>query len=190
MIDISATNRGSKRIESDAYFTPVPVVTKFLKAYDLNMNDLNIFEPSSGSGNICKAIRELYPTAHIVANELRAEENDALSKYADSIHNLDFLKMNGQGLKFDVVISNPPFTYAKEFLEKCFEIFDKNTIIIMLLRTAFLESKSRYNFWQKHPVNGLYVLSQRPSFDGKGTDSCSYSWFVWDRTDKQTIRVI
>ena len=75
--------------------------------------------------------------------------------------------------------------------QKCFEIADKDTVIIMLLRTAFLESKKRYDFWQKHPVSKLYVLSQRPSFTGKGTDATSYSWFVWDnRTNKQEIKVI
>ena len=60
----------------------------------------------------------------------------------------------------------------------------------MLLRTAFLESKKRYDFWQRHPVSKLYVLSQRPSFTGKGTDATSYSWFIWDNSDKQEIKVI
>ena len=92
--------------------------------------------------------------------------------------------------KFDYIIGNPPYSLAQEFLEKCFEIAYENTKIIMLLRTNFLESKKRYDFWQKHPVNGLYVLSKRPSFTGKGTDATSYSWFVWDGTDKQTIKII
>lgn len=77
-----------------------------------------------------------------------------------------------------------------EFITHCFEISDKNTDIIMLLRTSFLESKKRYNFWQQHPVNGLYVLSQRPSFTGKGTDATSYSFFVWNNSGKQEIKVI
>jgi hypothetical protein len=77
-----------------------------------------------------------------------------------------------------------------EFIEHCFEIGDKDTEIIILLRTAFLESKKRYEFWQKHKLNGLYVLSQRPSFTGKGTDATSYSFFVWNNSDKQDIKVI
>lgn len=92
--------------------------------------------------------------------------------------------------KFDYIIGNPPYSLAQEFLEKCFEVASENTKIIMLLRTNFLESKKRYDFWQKHHVNGLYVLSKRPSFTGKGTDATSYSWFVWDGTDKQTIKII
>jgi hypothetical protein len=79
---------------------------------------------------------------------------------------------------------------AIEFLNHCFEIANKDTEIIMLLRTAFLESKKRYEFWQKHPVNGLYVLSQRPSFTGHGTDATSYSFFIWNNSNKQEIKVI
>ena len=61
----------------------------------------------------------------------------------------------------------------------------------MLLRTAFLESQKRYDFWQQHPVNKLYVLSKRPSFLQNGkSDATSYSWFIWDNSDKQEIKVI
>ena len=93
--------------------------------------------------------------------------------------------------KYDVIIGNPPYTYAREFIEKCLSLLSDNGKLIFLLRTAFLESKSRYQFWQDNPLSGLYVLSKRPSFTGKGTDATSYSWFVWDKsTDKQEIRVI
>ena len=125
----------------------------------------------------------------ITSLELREEEADTLKVISDKVIIGDFLKFQ-TGEKFDYIIGNPPYSLAQEFLEKCFEIASENTKIIMLLRTNFLESKKRYEFWQKHPVNGLYVLSKRPSFTGKGTDATSYSWFVWDGTDKQTIKVI
>ena len=64
-------------------------------------------------------------------------------------------------------------------------------VLIFLLRTAFLESKSRYSFWQNNPLTALYTLSKRPSFTGKGTDATSYSWFIWDNsTINQYIKVI
>lgn len=70
-------------------------------------------------------------------------------------------------------------------------MLNENGKLIFLLRTAFLESKSRYDFWQENPLSGLYVMSKRPSFTGNGTDATSYSWFVWDKsTNKQEIKVI
>lgn len=125
----------------------------------------------------------------ITALEIRKEEYENLSKYADEVIIGDFLKWEPDK-KYKTIIGNPPYTYALEFLEKCFEIADSDTEIIMLLRTAFLESQKRYEFWQKHPVNKLYVMSKRPSFTGKGTDATSYSWFIWDGSDRQEIKVI
>jgi len=93
-------------------------------------------------------------------------------------------------MKYKTIITNPPYSIAQEFIEKCFKIADQNTEIIMLLRLAFLESKKRYEFWQKHPVSELYVLSKRPSFTGGGTDATAYAWFVWKNTKEQKIKVI
>lgn len=112
-----------------------------------------------------------------------------MSEYTNEVVIGDFLEWQPDK-KYKTIIGNPPYSLALEFLEKCFEIADPDTEIIMLLRTAFLESQKRYEFWQKHPVNKLYVLSKRPSFTGKGTDATSYSWFIWDGSDKQEIKVI
>lgn len=185
---MSATNRGAERKPHDFYATPVDVVKNFLNGY--NLPEGNILEPSAGNGNIIKAIRETGFSNNITAVELREEEVSNLNEIANEVIIGDFFKYVPTK-EFSVIIGNPPYTYAKEFIDKCFEISNENTVIIMLLRTAFLESKSRFNFWQQHPLNELHVLSKRPSFTGKGTDATSYSWFVWDnRNSSQAIRVI
>lgn len=92
--------------------------------------------------------------------------------------------------KYKTIITNPPYSLAMEFILKSFELVEPDGEVIMLLRLAFLESKKRYDFWQKHPVNKLYILSERPSFTGKGTDATAYGWFVWDNSGKQEIKVI
>lgn len=102
----------------------------------------------------------------------------------------DFLELDIDK-KYDVIIGNPPYSLAKEFVEKSLNCLKDDGVLIFLLRTAFLESKSRYEFWQKNPLSGLYTLSKRPSFINGRTDACSYSWFVWDKSDKnQIIKVI
>jgi hypothetical protein len=187
---MSATNRGSKRIESDNYATPMKTINRFLN-YWYTLNDKSILEPSAGCGNICKAIKDRYPNSHIVANEIRKEENENLLQCADRIYNLDFLKFKDSSLDFDLIIGNPPFSLAQEFLEKCFEIASDKTDIVMLLRLAFLESRKRYNFWQKHPVSKLYVLSERPSFINGKTDATAYAFYIWTkRYNEQGIYVI
>lgn len=187
---MSATNRGTKRKPYDFYATPIDCVENFINNYGIDRIKGNILEPSAGNGNIIQALRRKKIQGTITALELRDEERDNLTQISDKVIIDNFLEWEADK-DYDIIIGNPPYTYAREFIEKCFKIANENTVIIMLLRTAFLESKSRYEFWQQHPLSGLYTLSKRPSFTGKGSDATSYSWFIWDnRTDKQEIKVI
>ena len=187
---MGATGRGTERKPYDFYATPIDCVENFINNYGIDRIKGNILEPSAGNGNVIQALRQKKVQGIITALELRDEEIDSLTRISDKVIIDNFLEWEADK-DYDVIIGNPPYTYAREFIEKCFKIANENTVIIMLLRTAFLESKSRYEFWQQYPLSGLYTLSKRPSFTGKGSDATSYSWFIWDnRTDKQEIKVI
>jgi len=193
---MSATNRGIKRNDSDFYITPDKTIKNFLNNYyELNFP---LLDPCAGNGAFPKVIRESGYTNHtITCVESRKEEYNNLLQYTDKneIHIADFLTWN-HSHAFQTIISNPPFSLAEEFIKKCFEISRDNTEIIMLLRLAFLESQKRYDFWQQYPVNELYVLSDRPSFTGHGTDATAYGFFVWKKDfklgerNRQLIKVI
>ena len=77
----------------------------------------------------------------------------------------DFLSMD-LGKKYDLIIGNPPFNQAIEFVEKCLGLLKPGGRLIFLLRTAFMESDQRFEFWQQedHQLAGLYTLHKRPSF--------------------------
>jgi hypothetical protein len=184
---LSATNRGTKRVDADFYPTPISVIQNFLKHHQIKEG--TILEPCAGNGNFIKALREYGYDNHIIANELRDHEINNLSESgANEIHTYNFLE-NKISTYPTTIITNPPYSLAEEFVKKCKEQFPEAEII-MLLRLAFLESKKRFHFWEQHPVNKLYILSQRPSFTGKGTDATAYAWFVWNNSNKQSIKVI
>lgn len=81
----------------------------------------------------------------------------------------------------DIIITNPPFKLALEFLEKSLAEAD---VCIYLLRLGFLESKKRREFHKRNPPNHLIVLSERPSFVAGGTDKTAYAWYVYDPNNK------
>ncbi|WP_440671190.1 hypothetical protein [Bacillus subtilis] len=185
---MSATNRGAKRIESDFYPTPVKTIENFLNNYELHEG--TILEPCAGNGNFIKVLRKLGYKNKIVANEIRVEENDnLLYSGADYIYNVDFLNERMPEHNITTIITNPPFNLAREFVTRCKELYPEAEII-MLLRTAFLESRVRYDFWQNNKVNKLYTLSSRPKFVNGKTDATSYSFFIWNNTKDQEIKVI
>lgn len=189
---MSATNRGAKRNEADFYATPLETVYTLLDNYDgINPGDV-ILEPSAGNGNIIQALRKRGYKNHIDAVELRQDEYGNLLNYADQVLIYDYLNPLVEGQKYDVIIGNPPYSLAQEFIDKSLKLLKPGGRLIFLLRTNFLESKKRFAWWQDKIPTGLYVLSKRPSFTGKGTDATSYSWFIWERREgvKQTLKVI
>lgn len=180
---MSATNRGAKRVDSDFYATPESVVRNFLKHHHLQKGD--VLECTAGNGNISKIIKEIYPKMKLDAVELREGEKESLEEIADKVFISDFLEWKpNKNKKYRTIITNPPYSIAQEVIERCFEIADEETEIIMLLRVNFLGSQKRFDFWQKHPLSSLYVMSKRPSFTGKGTDATEYAWFVWNGEPK------
>jgi len=95
----------------------------------------------------------------------------------------DFLSLDKEKFqRYDVIIGNPPYSLAKEFIDKSLELLAPGGRLIFLLRTNFLESAKRFAWWQDTLPNRLYVLHKRPSFTGKGTDATSYSWFIWEKS--------
>ena len=187
---MSATNRGGQRRPSDFYPTPFETLKSLLDNYDFSSYGLRVLEPSAGNGNVCKMYKQYYPKARITAIELDEGFSVPLQGVADSCYFGNFLT-DFKFPKYDVIIGNPPFSLAQEFVEKSLTLLDDNGVLVFLLRTSFLESKKRHNFWQKNLPSGLLVLSDRPSFTGKGTDAASYAWFIWEKNkDTQFIRVI
>lgn len=187
---MSATNRGAERKPYDFYATPVEVIEKLLDNIDLELYGNKVLEPGAGNGNIVKALKNRYPNKQIISLEIRESEEHNLINISDDVIIGDYLNVDLNN-KYDIIIGNPPYSNAIEFINKSIELLNEDGILIFLLRTAFLESKSRFEFWQENTLSRLYTLSRRPSFTGKGTDSASYSWFIWDKTtNRQYIKII
>ena len=183
---MSATNRGAVRRESDFYATPLESVYSFLDAYDGIKPSDKILEPSAGNGAILHALASRGYKNRVTAVEIRPEEI-GLYFFTNDVRYGDFLDMDFEE-RFDVIIGNPPYSLAQEFIDKALSILNPGGRLIFLLRTNFLESEKRFKWWQDKTPRGLYTLHKRPSFTGKGTDATSYSWFVWELSDRQTDR--
>lgn len=89
----------------------------------------------------------------------------------------DFLSWKPE--KFDIIVTNPPYSLKDKFLERCFEL--GNPFCLLLPLTA-LESEKRQKLFRKHGIQ-LIIPNKRFNFEtpsGKGSGSwfCS-AWFTW-----------
>lgn len=93
------------------YFSSTPVVAKRALELIQHHDIKNILEPSAGTGTLCKAARELFPSAKIQAVEFDEYRARHLVSLGFQVHQGDFIAWAeaNAGLKFDLIIMNPPF---------------------------------------------------------------------------------
>jgi len=68
------------------------------------------------------------------------------------------------------VVTNPPYSLAEEFARGA-RVLCPRAELLFLLRIAFLASAQRLALWRDIGAPDVYVLPNRPSFTGNGTDS-------------------
>lgn len=179
---MSATGRGATRKAHDLYSTPRWAVDRLLERVDLPGG--RWLEPCAGEGRIIQAVNEtervdISWTAIEIMPECRARLDGATE--AGTVHIGDFLKLNAGGPKYAVAITNPPYFHAKQFVQRCQQIA---SVTVMLLRVNFFASEKRHE-WLSADMPDLYVLPNRPSFTGQGTDATEYCWAVWEPAAKR-----
>lgn len=55
------------------------------------------------------------------------------------------------------ILTNPPYKYAKEFIEHAMTIIPNGRKVFMFLKLQFLEGKARGELFKKYPPRYVYV---------------------------------
>lgn len=180
---MSSTNRGGKRSEVDAYPTPAWAIKRFIEVAELPGG--RWLEPCAGDGAVLRATDGLRSDIEWEAWELRDEAEKVLRKHTAVVKIGDCLELP-VGERFDVAITNPPFSIAQLVLERMLKI---SRHVVLLLRLNYLGSEERVAFLRDN-MPDVNVLPNRPIFGpnrkGKlGTDSIEYAWMTWDADNPQ-----
>lgn len=159
----------TEREINDFYATPPEAVVKLLERESF---DPYIWEPACGAGHISKVLEEYGYTVY---------SSDLVDRgYGKG--GIDFLATT-DGWRGSI-ITNPPYSLAKEFVEKALEIVPAGNKVAMLLKLTFLEGIQRREMFKKYPPHKVYVFSHRincgKNGNFNGTQSAvAYAWFVW-----------
>jgi len=141
-----ATNNW-EREKNDYYATPPEDTRYFLKNY-FDISKFNkVLEPACGEGHMSNVLKEF--NNNIISYDLIDR------KYQDEVVN--FLEDDIKG-NFDLVITNPPFSNAIEFVEKGLEVSDT---VVILAKIQLLEGISRSNKMVDMPLKYIYGSSSR-----------------------------
>lgn len=104
--------------------------------------------------------------------------------------NREFYKSNFQMNRgYNLIISNPPFAVAPEFVEHGMKFLARDhSAVIMLQRLNWLGSKKRTGFWGGKKLAHIFVESKKISFkkskkSSAKNDSIEYGHFVFVNSD-------
>lgn len=167
---IGASNHSlTDRVENDFYATPPEAVKMLLEREKFN-NDIG--EPACGMGHISRVLE---------LNGYNVWSTDLVDR-GYGTGGFDFLKCANNNLNTDI-ITNPPYRYAQEFVEKSMDVISDGHKVAMFLKLTFLEGKNRRHMFEKYPPKVVYVSTSRLTCGRNGTEwlpSCiCYAWFVW-----------
>lgn len=158
----------------DRYDTPAWCVDRLLEAIALPVGFW--LEPSCGSGSIVEAVVANPGYVYREGATWTLLDLEPRGKMVVRAEAADFLTWKApERRRYRVAIGNPPYRHAFGFVRRCHELAD---VTVMLLRLSFLASSTRARWLRRHPPD-VYVLPNRPSFTGGGTDSTDYGWFAW-----------
>lgn len=172
----ASSHSDHERQEHDYYATDPKSVEAILGIESFSDT---IWEPACGEGHISKTLIEHGKS--VLSTDL------IYRGYGTG--GIDFLDSNDTWN--GDIITNPPYKYAQEFIEKSIESIEKSPVsdlkIAVLLKLTFLEGQKRKLFFKKHPPKIVYVFSQRQKcalngdFKDMGSSAVCYAWFIWQK---------
>ena len=173
---LGASNHTDKEREQDDFYATEPKAIDVL--CEVEKFDGQIWECACGEGHLSERLKE---------HGYDVISSDLIDR-GYGTGGIDFLKINEQ---FNGnIITNPPYKYAKEFIEKALEIIPEGKKVAMFLKVQFLEGKARKAMFEKYPPKVVHVSSSRllcaknAKFDDMiagGGSAVAYCWYIWEK---------
>lgn len=188
-VTLGATNHCEhERENNDFYATDPKALEIFLEKIRKDGIQLHnkIWECACGQGHL----------SEILKNKGYNVTSSDLINRGYGTYGIDFLKMTNQWN--GDILTNPPYKYAKEFVEKAMELIYNGSYLVLFLKIQFLEGQARQKLFKKYPPKYIYVNSSRQicyingDMSKKMSSATCYCWYIWEKgfSGEPTIRWI
>lgn len=179
------------RVDNDFYATDPKAVMALCHTHILFGRE--VLEPCVGQGHIAKTLLKYDPNINITAIDLvdRGYPNTVVT---------DFLTWKPP-YEYSAIVTNPPYSLAKEFVEKGMECLCEGGYMCMFLKIQFLEGAKRKELFDKYPPKYIYVFRNRmptwnngqpkdPTTGKKWATTMCHAWFIWEKgsTSEPVVR--
>ena len=173
-VTLGASNHVEEEREENDYYATQPLAVE--KLLEIEIFSTNIWECACGEGHISKVLEN---RGHVVRS------TDLIDRgYGES--GVDFLKQTN-GFDGDI-ITNPPYKYAQEFIERALYLIPEKRKVAMFLKLQFLEGKGRKSLFLLDPPHTVWVSSSRLACAKNGdfkrsglSGAVAYAWFIWEK---------
>lgn len=172
---IGASNHTQEQREVNDYYATDPEAVEILLQHETFSP--YIWEPACGEGHISEVLKKA---------GYKVRSSDLINRNYEGAEVLDFLQASPDKMASDIV-TNPPYKYAKEFVEQALNISMDSTKIAMLLKLTFLEGQARWKLFEKNPPKRVLVFSKRTvcakngDFKKQSSGALAYAWFIWEK---------
>ncbi len=174
---LGASNHTDKERQLEDYYATDPKAAELL--LKLETFAPKIWECACGEGHLSKVFEK---------SGYSVKSTDLMDRGFGK-NGVDFLSIDNLEWDGDI-ITNPPYKYAQEFIEKALKIIPKGNKVAMFLKIQFLEGKARKTLFLSQPPKIVYVSSSRllcaknaefkKMIDGGGS-AVAYDWYVWEK---------
>jgi hypothetical protein len=177
---LGASNHSDKERQNDDYYaTDSHALELLLNSFKRDGVKIHkyIWECACGEGHLSNILEK---NGYVTTNTDLVDRG-----YKNNFQQLDFLTTD---TIFDGdILTNPPYKYAREFVEHALDILKNGYYCIMFLKIQFLEGQARLNLFKRYPPKYVYVNSTRQlcamngEFEKYKSTAICYCWFIWEK---------
>lgn len=180
---LGASNHTDKeRAHLDYYATDPIAIDKLCDKVVLRHD---VWECACGEGHLSERLKE---------RGYAVRSSDIVDRGYPGTEIYDFLNigtiLDGGDVWHGDIVTNPPYKYAQEFVERALSVCEDGAHIAMFLKLTFLEGKARRKLFDVSPPKTVLVFSERvlcakngwfEQMIAGGGSAVAYAWFVWEK---------
>ena len=168
---------------ANALFECVKAGIKRNELYAEGLEETVIIDSSVGTGTLLEPFR--YKCWSLIGYDIA----DRGYKFVSVQDWLTVKEIPNPRNKPKVIVQNPPFKLALEFVQHSLELLNNGELLFSLHRIQFLEGVERFENLYKNKYKRpkyVFVFTKRvscitPDIENKGKNAVCFAWFMWQK---------